>query len=324
MKILYLFPRDYYEHKMHRRRVYWARALQKRDDVDLKLWGHGWGDYGYKATLQFNIDQHLDGWQPDIVVPYVKLGRNECKGLSTCQAKRVLIFTDANHSQYAEAVAYVRPSLIIFSQYTDPPRWPQFETATCKCQYLLWGANEHLYRRGPPLVERPVGLLLAGVTSNPPYMLRATCRRLIQEGLIDVKARIRPHPGDRLANAKAVDAQMEDYAADLRAAQLVLCDGGPWGYVIGKYIEAIASGCLVIGDKPADPEFCKRSKGIFFVDRNISMDGLADKINGILTYRTHSSDELQARADGNWGQYQSHHTLACWAARFVEIVKEIL
>jgi len=41
MNILYLFPKKYFDHKMHRRRIYWCEALGRHRDVSIQMWGYG-------------------------------------------------------------------------------------------------------------------------------------------------------------------------------------------------------------------------------------------------------------------------------------------
>jgi len=327
MNILYLFPKKYFDHKMHRRRIYWCEALGRHRDVSIQMWGYGWPGYDESAPLQANIDRKFPQWKPDIIVPYA--GRRhdgEHLGLRDTTAPRVVVFTDANHPTSQLLIDGADPTLVIFSQASDVERWPHWRNSKRQCVHLLWGANHLLYHpETVVLADRPIECLVVGVLSSPPYRLRKLAADLIAAG--ELRGKVRSHPGDWLDSAEQCQRQMEAYASDLRNARMVVTDGGPYGYVGAKHLEAVASGCYVIGDRPRDPEFNRRYRDLMtFVRRDIPDVEFArllrrhQKTLASTKSRAYPLLEMKARTATQTFLYND--TLDHWAERFVSLVRK--
>ena len=142
----------------------------------------------------------------------------------------------------------------------------------------------------PPV--RDIDVLVVGARDHFVYPIRARMAELIRKGLIK-NGYVHNHPGYVFPNktVEQTEAQVHTYAALLRRAKIVVSDSSRYGYALGKYSEVPLSGCLVLGDTPAEREAEFRS---YIVE--VSMKMTDDEILKIIHYWITHDSEREARA----------------------------
>jgi hypothetical protein len=105
----------------------------------------------------------------------------------------------------------------------------------------------------PPI--RDINVLVVGARNRFVYPIRTRLAEMIKKGLIK-NGYVHDHPGYSLSNSslEKTEEQTRTYAALLRRAKIVIVDSLRYGHAISKYSEVPLSGCLVLGDIPAERE----------------------------------------------------------------------
>lgn len=309
LRVLYLFPRKLYDHKMHRVREQWGRALGNLPDVRVTFWGPGWAEYDGSKTVQENIDRIGDHY--DAIIAY---GPHLMRRVYRTKAPRVLMFTDANHAATQSTIDFFDPALVVYSHEQDVRRWhvPNLVAVLHHC------VERSLYYCPAPIKERTIECLFAGRYSPPTYMARAGFHRLLQAGKLP--GRIRPHPGDKVESRDKAWEQLRDYAADLHSAKVFLTCCGQHGYFYQKYLEAFAAGCVVIGTRPRDPWF-KRDFDDLFVE--VDLDMCDTEVVAIVKETLADEPAMQQRADAAQKAYLADYTMEHYAERLRDAILEV-
>src|SRR6056300_974082 len=68
MKILYLFPKMYYEKKMSVGRVLYGEAMDRIEGVEFAWWGPGWEGYDDSLPVRDNLKK--TSFVPDVIWAY--------------------------------------------------------------------------------------------------------------------------------------------------------------------------------------------------------------------------------------------------------------
>ena len=146
----------------------------------------------------------------------------------------------------------------------------------------------------PPI--RDIDVLVVGARHSFVYPIRTRLGQMIKDGLIK-NSYVHEHPGYTLFNnlLEQTEEQTRMYAALLRRAKIVVVDSARYGYALSKFIEVPLSGCLVLGDIPAEREDEFRQ---FIVE--ISMNMPDNEIISIIDYWITHEGEREIKA--NLGQ----------------------
>ena len=154
----------------------------------------------------------------------------------------------------------------------------------------------------PPLVlnsdippVRDIDVLVVGARNHFVYPIRARLGQMIKDGIIK-NGYVHDHPGYSLSNnsLEQTEEQTRIYAALLRRAKIVVVDSSRYSYALTKFSEVPLSGCLILGDIPAERENEFRS---FIVQ--ISMNMTDNEIVSIIDYWiTHDSERETKAAIG--------------------------
>jgi hypothetical protein len=151
----------------------------------------------------------------------------------------------------------------------------------------------------PPLVlnsdtppVRDIDLLVVGARHGFVYPLRTRLGEMVQKRLIK-NSYLHVHPGYALVNnsVEQTESQMHAYAALLRRAKIVVVDSSRYSYALSKYPEVALSGCLLLGDIPAEREEEFRRYIV-----QISMNMTDDQILSIIDYWIKHKDEREEKA----------------------------
>ena len=270
MKILYLISKYYHDCKMDMGRITHGRALAKREDVEFEFWGTGWPGYNDTAMLGDNLK--ATGREPDVLICYKP---QDHTGVPECGVPAVLPFNDCYDEKTCDDLRGCMPRLVILHHENDfnRPWWRIVPRA--RFVHVPHCAERSIFcpiERGP----RPVDVLVTGAHHPTSYPLRERFFHCVTSGRFadaGVAAQVRQFPGHRCPSAAETESQFRAYAAHLQRAKIVLVDSSRWHYALAKYVEAMAAGCLVIGDLPDDRRFCD-SLGRYVVDIGHDADEL--------------------------------------------------
>lgn len=246
MKILYLYPKKYYDTKMSMGRVLYGQAVARQPGVELKFWGPGWPGYNSDLSLARNI--MASGETFDVVWFYKAdqiIGAGEFPGC------RVVAFNEANAPQTLDEIRAAGANVVIFHHENDMPRWKFLEEEGAKLVHILHGAPREFFNL--PESARPWDVMLSGVVSQDTYPLRSRFATLIRSQ--QMPGYIRPYPGHRLKTEEACRVQYKLYASALQSTKVSLCCTSKFKYALAKIVESLAAGCLVVSDMPGDWAF---------------------------------------------------------------------
>lgn len=280
MKILYLYGRKWYDKKMSRGRVQYAKALAKTPGVELVISGEGWNEYNKNQTVLENCERL--GWQPDWVWVYKG---EDYKGLE--EVRSFVTFNEANAEKTRQEMQDASANAVVFHHEVDIPQWKEWmEEHGIAYTHILHCAPYGISEMTRQWNDRRDSCLLTGVMSPEVYPLRARFQRMIDDGRIP--GVVRKHPGYRLQTAIKCDTQFTDYACQLGRFQISLVCSSKYKYPLAKYVESFMAGCLVVGDMPNDSKF-QRAFGSCFLDVNgMEDDEIAKAIDHCLKHQDHA------------------------------------
>lgn len=137
------------------------------------------------------------------------------------------------------------------------------------------------------------------------YPFRARLADMIRSKILP--GWIRGHPGyedlktpdsSRLEiTAQVQEQQLVDFGKDLGDAKICLVTDSRWGYSVQKYVEAIAAGCLVIGNVPLD----RQSDFKRYIVPLSNKDSNETIVKTIYYWLKHDSERIaKAQASQDW------------------------
>jgi hypothetical protein len=306
MRILYLFPRQLHATKMSPGRRLYGDALARQPGVSLTWSGIGWPGYDPAKTVTENCGP------ADAAIVYKGEG---LRGLDEIPV-RVCCFNEANHEKTLQEVHDAHANLVVFHHGNDIPRWtfpPYVRTA-----HILHCADPV---DGPPIANRPIPVLLTGVTSPEVYPLRNRFAQLIRTGKIP--GVIRRHPGNRLKSHDRCQQQYADYRQQLAQAKIVLCCSSSYRYPLAKFVEAFASGAAVIGDMPDDRLFQDTlGKYLIQIHPNTPDPTITATVKHWL--KPNNAEELQQRAHAGYEMVRGQFTTDHYARRLLDEIEKPL
>lgn len=146
-------------------------------------------------------------------------------------------------------------------------------------------------RSDAPLV-RDIDFLVVGARHAFVYPIRTRIGEMVKKGLIR-NSHLHVHPGYIFDNntVEQSESQMLKYAALIRRAKIVVVDSARYGHAFSKYSEVALSGCLIIGDIPAEREAEYRRYVV-----EISMNMTDDQILSIIDYWMKNDHEREMKA----------------------------
>jgi hypothetical protein len=274
-KILYLCSRYTTESKLDPGRYLQARAVEQQSDVLLRFWGDGWPGWNRSASVMENM--RLGGYEPDVIWVY-KPGEHPT--VTQCPQKLISVYQDfyPKEEHRAEVEKY-GINLIVHLHQDDLTRWPDLKAR----RFFTPQVADPAYFSPPTAkeVERDIPCLLTGVRDQELYPLRERFHRLILSGKIP--GEVREHPPYRLRDWAQTERQYQEYAAQLRRTKIALCCSSKFRYPLQKFTEAMAAGCVVVGDMPNDEHFHDTmGRHLVAVDMEMTDEQIAYTIEGLL------------------------------------------
>lgn len=288
-----------YEYGMDRFFFTHYYGLRDHPWIEVTLWGIGIDGYNASISIRENLIQRYGTIYFDVLYIYGMVRNNEVKDLSgdlivmirehECWDKRCLPYFIHNGVKLAmltyawELLEYqeVHDALIVHSPHT---------------------VNPDIFRHNVNS-RREIDVLLAGSTNPGVYPLRQRFSKLIQRENSRSWV-IRSHPDYfaqewkqefwdsyqvNMSNVNKADAQVYDYAKDLKRAKICLMDSSLFKYALMKYTEAPMAGCLIVGDIPHErmDEF---RQGVVAVSDDMSDEEL---ISTIKYWLSHEEERLK-------------------------------
>ena len=273
IKMLALFPKAYHEKKHSPVRRHAIQAIQKHPQVNCVISGQGWDNYNLGDTLSNNL-HHLMPYGCDVVWMYKPNGGgrperpphvpplSDWKSIDALKVLSLNEFWWDLETRKKEVDGF---DLAIAHHENDLPR---FEEVGVPAVHIPHSANAEVFYRDKPTSEREIDCLITGSISENHYPLRCRLRNLVVSGRLP--GELRAHPGYWQSNLSANDAQIRNYADHLGNAKISLCCASKWGYALGKIVESMQAGCLVVCDMPDDKVF-QDTLGKHIVEINSSM-----------------------------------------------------
>jgi hypothetical protein len=316
MRILYLSSQRWYEQKMDRTRVLNVEAVRRQPSVNLHIWGNGWPDYVEGELLEQNIRRRGIEY-PDLVWCFKA---NEHKGVAEFPRPKAIELNDCYDAKIADEVRAAAPSLVVYHHENDWQSENMRDGARPGCDFIHvphCADKAVFYREGD--WDRPIDCLFAGALHETIYPLRSRYVQLIKGGAIP--GEVRRFPGHRTRTAGEGEAQHHSFSNHLRRSKVALCCSSTYKYALSKYVEAIAAGCVVVGDMPDDQLF-RDTLGRALVEVNNSMAD--DQIMRIVKETLADPAELERRREFGYAEYLAAYTTEHWARRFLEAASRVV
>jgi hypothetical protein len=334
LRILAVYPKQEYEHKMDVGRILHLKALARRSDVDLLWWGAGWTFYDESRSLMSNILSGNLGanvrrinaaknvsaewdreWRPDVVYLFKP---DYQTGVADCPYLKAVAFNDCYAPERQREIKDNQIDLLICHHENDLRRFPSDEFPDLKIVHIPHSADKRIFCRDE-YGKRPIDCIVPGVIDETIYPLRARWAELIDSGRLPGK--IRRHPGYELPSIAACLDECQRYAVDLMHTKIVLTDTSVYRYVLAKIPEAMAAGCLVVTDEPDDGHFLSTlGRHVVTVPLAISDDDLVMLVRQMLD----DPDEIRTKALAGQRQYLKTHTCEAYAEQFVQATRELI
>ncbi len=301
LKVLYLVPKNLWERRVSASRRHDVMALQRREDVELKLSGIGWSDWDNTFAAIDNVDNIMPG--ANVVLTY-KLAGNPPMGIPSVIEPASIADDYLVATKYQECwwpddgsagcppawqqALNERVGLVICSHANDLQRFDRIKDK-CQAVYLPHCAEESVFAAAAkPWGERDIDILLTGAVGLPHYPLRVRLAKLMKDGKLPGKCHHLPHPGywrDSIAECEAV---VREYAGWLGRSKIALCTCSKWRYRLAKIPEAAMAGCIVVGDLPEYAPGCRdtgeREFMHSFDERHDSEEVIINTFRSLLAY----------------------------------------
>lgn len=254
LELAVVWPYELWTRKMSFVRRDAVRAVGALSDVRVTVTGPGWKDWHDDWPLQDNLDSHptrysaIWWYKPEdcvaperrsipAIVSYNEAWWSDWKAFLECKATRA----DAVICHHENDLDMFNPPIHVAEDYR-PKVYHMPHAVDCRA------FAEHCR----PWTLREIPCVLTGVLSPEYYPLRCRIAELIRSGRIE--GQVINHPGYRLADLEACDAQRERYVKTLGNSKVAIATASRFGYGLAKYVEAAAAGCVVAGDVPPDYE----------------------------------------------------------------------
>lgn len=267
MKILYLFPKTYYEKKMSIGRVLYGEAMERIEGVEFVWWGPGWEGYDDATSVRENLKK--TSLSPDVIWAYKP---ELCVDITNRDCPLVVCYNESwPHipGKAQQEADDCKADLIVCHHESD------MDCFDGKTKHIPHGAPYDFACLGRTAVkDRPVDSIVTGVQSPEIYPLRANYKSAIRNGRIN--GVVRNHPGYRLRTKKECIAQHAAYGLHLGQAKMSLCCTSKYKYLLAKIIESMMTGCLVVTDQAEDSWFEQIRPFVLTIEQNSTEDDIVD------------------------------------------------
>ena len=287
IKMLAMFPMAYWNKKHSPVRRHAIQAIQKHPQVDCVISGQGWDNYNLPETLSENILRLMPngcdvawmykpngGGRPERP-PHVPPLR-DWKSVDALKVISLNEFWWDIETRRREVDGF---HLAIAHHENDLPR---FQEVGVPAVHIPHCADADVFYRDKPTTDRRIDCLITGSISEDHYPLRCRLRAMVVSGRLP--GELRAHPGYWQSSLSANDAQVKNYADHLGDAKISLCCSSKWGYALGKLVESMQAGCLVVSDMPNDKLFQGTlGKYIVEIDSKMSDGQIVDVVKSWLS-----------------------------------------
>lgn len=326
LNLLVLFPRKLWETKMSPVRRHAFRAIGSRRDVNAFLTGPGWTMWDNSLPAIANVERIMP--DANACLAYKPHGSKEVPPIMHYRdlSGKMLTIETFNETwrhlgdKASDEVIDNETGLVICHHENG---MPQFDKATAKIGthvvHIPHCAEASVFgQASKPWADREIDVLLTGVYSPSIYPFRAMVRRLVREGKLPGKCRIRKHPGYRKPDQNACEREVLSYAADLGNAKIAIGCPSIYKYPLARYVESMMAGCLVVGLCPEMPP------GWWgYMEKLPYKSGEAEFIAKVERLST-LGDYAEKRAAAGQAFVAEKFNQDCYARQFVAAVKSAL
>jgi len=287
LKILALFPKAYWEKKHSPVRRHAIQAIQQHPKINCVVSGQEWGNYNLGDTLTDNLKRLMPNgcdivWmykpngggrpeRPPQVPPFL-----DWKSVDALKVISLNEFWWDVETRKSEVDGF---DLAIAHHENDLPRLNELGIPAV---HIPHSANTAVFYRDKPTNDRRIDCLITGTIDENHYPLRCRLRRLIV--LDRLPGELREHPGYFQPSLSANNMQVANYADHLGNAKISLCCSSKWHYALGKIVESMLAGCLVVSDMPDDKLFQRTlGKYIVEIDSQMSDEQIVDVVKAWLS-----------------------------------------
>lgn len=312
LNILAYFPRRLWKQKLAPGRRHSLLAIDRRPDARVSVTGEGWADWDPNHTFDRNMGRIMP--DADMVVWYKPLGG---PGLREIIGRPSVPTCMRYNECWWEPWEEIRESGTDWVVCHQPFEVDLVREKCNRHVTFIPHCVEASFCDG--VGDRPTDVLLTGVCGADHYPLRTACAEAIRA---IPGCRIRKHPGYRIRDREP-DAEFGDYMRDLGSSKIAICTSSRHKLSLAKYVEAAASGCLVLGDVP--PMNLRLREIIVSIDDlwdgyAIDGDGLRLRIREWLG----NEDERRRKAAAGQAIARAEFSQERYAADFVQQAGEFL
>jgi len=315
VKLLYLISDYWFNRKMDANRRLYAEAFAEvLGKENFMVWGNGWRGYATGKSFVHNLRRNTP-FRPDVVLSYKPEDHGK---VDESDIPVVLNFNDMwDEGKTFQSIDACKPALLVCHHENDALEWRQKHPQFKYVHIPHCASKRFFYRKANQ--DRTVDCLLTGHTDETIYPLRHRFHRLLSSGRLP--GEIRHHPGYRMPNGDGVEKQYADYAAHLRRSKIALVCSSQYHYALSKYIEAMAAGCVVVGDMPRDAVFSRTlGRHIVEIPSGAPDQMIVETVNSILSW----PDKLAQRAQDGVVEYLAGYTMRHYAERFLAAVEPLI
>lgn len=316
MNVLLVVDRNWWNRKCP---PFWpdqAVALYNHPNIKLKVSGNNWPDWRRDRVLKRNVNAVFPN--ADVLYLWRPFGVSEFPATHGADEPttqlRVSAYQD-NIELSSQEAKRARLDLLFYHDLWDRQHYEKLDIPS---RYLPLAVNLKLFKNSSNnQAQRPIPVLLTGTILNSVYPLRTTFYEMIKKGLIP--GEVRKQFSYRMDNLAAVKREQTSYARHLCQARIALVTtSSKIPLTFRKYFEAMAAGCVLVGDMPACPP-PEVKEAINEVSRGMPVAEIAGVVRRLLA----SPAECERQRTRNI-EYAKRYSYELFAERWYQAVKEML
>ena len=329
MKIVYLTPRDVYDHKMSRVRFQQITAIGRQVPV---VWtGPGWAHplCSSAATAgSVTASAWDEGLSPAENVARIRIGDDQAEvvvayqvgGLAGMHCPVVTQFNEGYDVPVVDAaVRDMQAALVIFHHANDVPLYSFWKNKGIYAVHLPHCVDVSVFQDFGE--EKTIDILCAGNMNSYyyPFRYRLRCLALDWFRKRGYTVMALQHPGYSLPPREGTYVGAE-FARLLNRAKLVFTCSMRYNYALAKYSEIAACRSLAVADVPAE-------RRDFFLNTILNVEPwmtdaqIVHIVEGILD---DESGELKRRTAQAFDRTTEHYAMEDYAERFIEACRKLL
>lgn len=331
LRVVVLWPKWLWQRKQSPTRRHQVWAVERRDDVELKITGPGWPDWDDDASGMYNIESLL----PDCQVAWgYKMNGTEksppvgnmaevsanvltVEGWNECWPGTADGFKAAMHpggGTAAQECIEAHLGMAICHHPNDVPRMQAAADAGTRIVHIPHCAERTMFYR--PDVAKKCDVVLTGVQNATQYPLRAKWLKILPR-LSKNHYSLQRCP-NWVESVERAEELTGEYASALARSKIKLGCASRWKYPLAHYPEAAMAGCLVVADMPEQaPD--GYGEMVAAVGSDWTLSELEQYVQGLL-----ADGALPARMRAAQQAALRHFSMERYADDFVRLCRETI